>query len=249
MSDLMNTLAPNLSEQTAVVTGASRGIGKAIASALGACGAHVVLAARSLSDLEALAKDIRDAGGTATAVKTDVASEDSLKSLFQVVDSIADGRLDILVNNAGAGLYGEIIDSSPDDLDLLHTVNVRGPFIACQQAMKRMVPAKSGTIINISSVVGLKGYPNQGAYTASKHALLGLTKTLSVEAQPHGIRVNAICPGGVDTELVTKARPDLDRSILMQPDDVARTVLFLLAMPARAAVDSIYIRRAVSSPW
>ena len=116
-------------------------------------------------------------------------------------------------------------------------------------AAPSMIPKKSGTIINISSVVGFKGYPNQAAYTASKHALLGLTKSLAVEAQEHGIRVSAILPGGVDTEMVAKARPDLDPKILLEPEDIAHTVLFLLSLSDRAAIDQIYIRRRSSKPF
>lgn len=249
MSTLLNSLAPDLTNQIAVVTGASRGIGEAIARALGACGAHTILAARSGERLEAVADEIRDAGGAATVAETDVADEKSIAQLFETVDSIAKGRLDILINNAGVGSYGDVIDADLAGLDAMYAVNVRAPFLTCQQAMKRMAPVKSGTIINIGSVVGLKGYPRQGGYTSTKHALVGMTKSLASEAQEHGVRVSIICPGGVDTELVTRARPDLDRSILMQPDDIARTTLYLLALPERAWVDSIYIRRATSSPW
>jgi 3-oxoacyl-[acyl-carrier protein] reductase len=98
-------------------------------------------------------------------------------------------------------------------------------------------------------VLGFKGYPNQAAYTASKHALIGLTKSLAVEAQEYGIRVSAILPGGVDTQMVAKARPDLDPRILLQPEDVAHAVLFLLSLSDRAAIDQIYIRRRNSNPF
>jgi 3-oxoacyl-[acyl-carrier protein] reductase len=112
-----------------------------------------------------------------------------------------------------------------------------------------MVPQRSGYIINISSVVGFKGYENQSAYTATKHAVVGMTKTLTLEAQKYNIRASVIHPGGVDTDLAGEARPDLDRSILMQPEDIAQTVLFLLSLSDRAAVDEIYIRRRGSSPF
>ena len=115
--------------------------------------------------------------------------------------------------------------------------------------MKIMLPRKSGAIINIASVVGFKGYPNQAGYTASKHAVIGLTKALAVEAQEHGIRVSVINPGGVDTELLQRSRPDLDRRALMQPDDIAQAVAFLLSLSDRAAVDEIYIRRRTSKPF
>jgi 3-oxoacyl-[acyl-carrier protein] reductase len=112
-----------------------------------------------------------------------------------------------------------------------------------------MIPQKSGYIINVASVVGFKGYVNQAAYTATKHGVMGLTKVLSAEAQPHGIRTSAILPGGVDTDMVGDARPDLDRSVLLQPSDIAQTVMYLLSLSERAAIDQIYIRRRNSTPF
>jgi len=115
--------------------------------------------------------------------------------------------------------------------------------------MRLMIPRRSGYIINISSVVGFKGYPNQGAYTASKHGVMGLTRTLAVEAADHDIRVSAILPGGVDTDMVANARPDLDRSILIRPEDIATTVGYLLSLSDRAHVDEIYVRRRTAKPF
>jgi 3-oxoacyl-[acyl-carrier protein] reductase len=115
--------------------------------------------------------------------------------------------------------------------------------------MRLMAPARRGYIINISSVVGVKGYANQAAYAASKHAVMGITKSLAAEAQPHGIRVSAILPGGVDTSLMEALRPDLDKALLMKPDDIADAVMFLLSLSDSAAVDEIYIRRRSSAPF
>ena len=109
--------------------------------------------------------------------------------------------------------------------------------------------AKRGYIINISSVVGFKGYPNQSAYTATKHGVMGLTKSLAVEAQEYNIRVSVIMPGGVETDLAMIARPDLDPKILMSPEDIADAVEYLLSISDRAAVDEIYIRRKSSKPF
>jgi 3-oxoacyl-[acyl-carrier protein] reductase len=157
--------------------------------------------------------------------------------------------LDILVNNAGIGRFGSVAEFPVADFDHLIGVNLRGTFLCCQQAMQLMIPQGSGYIINISSVVGFKGYVNQAAYTATKHGIMGLTKTLASEAQEHNIRVSAISPGGVDTSMAGTARPDLDRSVLLQPEDIARTVLFLLSLPEQAAIDEIYIRRRTSQPF
>jgi 3-oxoacyl-[acyl-carrier protein] reductase len=238
----------DLGGQTALVTGAGRGIGRAIAKALASKGAQVFLAARTASQLESAAEEIRCSGAAAVPVPTDLADERDIRSLFDRIGNEA-GRLDILINNAGVGIYGPVVDFTSADFDTVMRVNAKAAFLCCQQALRLMIPKKSGTIINISSVVGFKGYPNQAAYTASKHAVLGLTKSLAVEAQEHGIRVSAILPGGVDTEMVAKARPDLDPKILLQPEDIAHTVLFLLSLSDRAAIDQIYIRRRSSKPF
>lgn len=241
-------MSKQLEGQVALVTGAGRGIGRAIARALGAAGAHVVAAARSRKEIETVAREITAAGGHAMALPLDIAQEDHVGAAFaQVREEL--GRLDVLVNNAGIGRFGPLVDFASADLKQVVAVNLLGTFWCCQQAMRLMIPQRRGYIINISSVVGFKGYPNQAAYTATKHAVMGLTKSLAVEAQPHGIRVSAILPGGVDTGMVGDARPDLDRSILMRPEDIAQSVMFLLSLSEKAAVDEIYIRRRNSQPF
>ena len=237
-----------LTGRVALVTGGGRGIGRAISKALAAAGAHVVVTARTQGQIDAVAKEIVDAGGAAAAMAMDLADESSVRRVFAAVRERF-GRLDVLVNNAGIGLYGPVKDVPLEDLDRMVGVNLRGTFLCCQEAMRIMAPQKSGYIINISSVVGFKGYPKQAGYTATKHAVMGLTKSLAVEAQEHGIRTSAILPGGVDTAMVREARPDLDPAILLQPEDVAQAVLYLLSLSERAAVDEIYIRRRTSQPF
>lgn len=237
-----------LTNKIALVTGAGRGIGRAISLALGTAGAHVIAAARTQAEIDAVAREIEQAGGTASAWPVDLSSEAEIAALFDFIRQ-GFGRLDVLVNNAGIGLFGPLVEFASADLDRLYTVNVRGAFLCCQQALRLMIPQASGYLINISSVVGFKGYAGQGGYTMSKHALMGLTKTLALEAQPHGIRVSVISPGGVDTLMIGAARPDLDRSGLLQPEDIAQTVLFLLSLSDQAAVDEIYIRRRGSTPF
>ena len=244
----MQPMNVDLSGQSALVTGAGRGIGRAIGSALASAGARVFLAARTTDQLESAAREIQQDGGTAVPVPTDLSNEEDIRLLFQRI-SDRTGGLDILVNNAGVGVFGPLAEFSSSDFDKVMRVNTKATFLCCQQAMRLMIPKRKGYIINISSVVGFKGYPSQAAYTASKHAVMGLTKSLAVEAQEHGIRVSAVLPGGVDTKMIAEARPDLDPKILLQPEDIAHTVLYLLSLSDRAAVDQIYIRRRGSQPF
>ena len=237
-----------LAGQVALVTGGGRGIGRAVGKALAAAGAHVVVAARTRAEIEAVAREIADAGGQATAMQMDLADEASVRAVFTAVRA-RERRLDVLVNNAGIGFYGPVKDFAVEDLDRMVAVNLRGTFLCCQEAVRIMAPRKSGYIINISSVVGIKGYPEQAGYAATKHAIMGLTKSLAVEAREQGIRVSVILPGGVDTAMVREARPDLDPAILLQPEDIAQGVMYLLSLSDRAAVDEIYIRRRTSQPF
>ena len=238
-------ISVDLKGQVAIVTGAGRGIGKAIAAALVENGATVVLAARTAGQIEAVAQEL---GERCLPLVTDIAQESSILELFNFVDSRFK-KLDILVNNAGIGLFGPFKDFSTQDYDRILQINARGTYLCCREALKRMVPTRSGAILNISSVVGFKGYIDQSAYAASKHAVVGMTKTLVAEAQPYNIRVSLIHPGGTDTGLVVDARPDLDRSVLMRPEDIAQGALFLLGLPDRCAVDELYIRRFNSKPF
>jgi 3-oxoacyl-[acyl-carrier protein] reductase len=241
-------MMPDLTDRVSLVTGAGRGIGKAIAVALGASSAHVIPTARSENEIRAVAEQIQAAGGRATPLRLDLTQESSILSVFKQVQQRF-GRLDVLVNNAGLGLYGPIRDFRTEDLDKLLAVNLRGAFLCCREALRLMESQKSGYIINVSSVMGFKAYANQAAYAATKHGLVGLTKALAQEAQPHGIRVSIISPGGVDTDLVRAARPDLDPTVLLQPDDIAQTVLYLLSLSDRASVDEVYLRRRASQPF
>lgn len=238
----------NLSDKVALVTGAGRGIGRAIARAVAAAGAQVVCAARTQDEIVAAADEIVASGGRATAIGVDLADEASVVALFAEIDKRF-GRLDICVNNAGLGRYGQVAELETSDIDDVIAVNLRGTLLCCREAMKRMIPQADGYVINISSVVGFKGYPNQSVYTATKHGVVGLTKSLAVEGQEHGIRASVILPGGVDTEMVARARPDLNRDELLRPEDVAGAVMYLLSLSGRAAVDQIAIRRRNSSPF
>ncbi len=237
-----------LKDKVALITGASKGIGKSIAKALAEAGVHAVLTARSKDLLEEVGGEIKRSGGRATIIAADLSREDDIIALFDNIKKSI-GSLDILINNAGILSAGKLVDFPMKEFDSMIAVNLRAVFVCCQQALKIMIPAGSGYIINISSVVGFKGYPDLTAYTATKHGIMGLTKALAAEVQENGIRVSAILPGGVDTDLIGPARPDLDPSILIRPEDIARTVLYMLSLSERAMVDQVYIRRRNGSPF
>lgn len=237
-----------LEGKVAIVTGASRGIGRAIALVLGGRGASVVLAARDMERLEGVAAEAGKAGGRGLAVATELTDEESIRSLVARVREQF-GRLDILVNNAGITHSGLLAETATADFDRVMAVNARGPFILCREALGLLKEADRGFIINIASVVGVKGYPSQSAYTASKHALRGMSISLAEELADSNVRVHVLCPGGVDTEMVGRVRPDIPRDRLIAPREIAELVEYLVTHDGNAVIDELHIRRASSGPW
>lgn len=239
----------NLKDKVILVTGASRGIGKAISIAVAQSGAEVILVARDEEKLKQVKEEINHFKGKAVVIKADFSKENEVIQLFEQIKKKYQ-RLDVLINNAGVASFGNTEDFPIEEFDKIMNVNIRSVFLACQKAIKLMKEKNSGYIINISSVVGFKGYNEQCAYGISKHGVMGLTKSLAVELQEQNIRVSAILPGGVYTDMVGDARPDLDISVLMDPKDIAHTILYLLSLwDTNAAVDQIYIRRNKSKPF
>jgi len=237
-----------LAGKVAIVTGASRGIGSAISIALAKEGATVVLAARSINKLEETARQVTKAGGKAQIVVTELTDEESIKNLVRTAKEKF-GRLDILVNNAGVTHSAKLDRTETKDWDYCMQVNARAPFILCREALPLLRKAKAGYIINIASVVGVKGYPLQSAYTASKHAIRGMTISLAEELKGSNIRVHLLCPGGVDTELVQKVRPDIKKDELIKPEEIAELVIYLVTHKGNAVIDELHIRRVTASPW
>lgn len=243
-------MANRLFGKVVLVTGASRGIGRATATALAADGATVVLAARAVDELARTAEAVRQAGGEALTVPVELTGEASIRSLVATVEQKL-GRLDVLINNAGVTHSGPLQDTPTDRFDHLMAVNVRGPFILIREALPLLCQSDCGIIVNVSSVVGVKGYPYQSAYTASKHALRGMSIALAEElrAEKRNVRVHVICPGGVDTEMVSRVRPDIDKQDLIRPEEIAELIRYLVTHEGNAVVDELHIRRATSSPW
>jgi 3-oxoacyl-[acyl-carrier protein] reductase len=237
-----------LEGKVAIVTGAGRGIGRSIALALARSGARVSLAARTEAEIRSVQTEIESFGGRSASFPTDVSREEDVISLIRnTLDRFE--RLDILINNAAIGIFKPLAETATEEWDLIMAVNARGPFMLCREAIPYLKRQKTSFIININSVVGVKGYVNQAAYTASKHAVMGMTKTMAKEVQKDGIRVHVICPGGVDTQMAGQARPDLDKSILMKPEEIADIVLFLVTRRGKAVIDEIHVRRETATPW
>jgi len=196
----------SLKDKVAVVTGASQGIGRDTALALAEAGAKVAVAARSEEKLLALVADIAAAGGTAFAVKMDVADAEQVKAGFkQVLEKF--GRLDILVNNAAITRDGLAMRMKAEDWEAVLRTNLTGAHLCIQQALPTMMKARTGRIINISSVVAQSGNPGQANYVAAKAGLIGLTKAVAVEIASRNITVNAVAPGFIETPM-TDALPD-----------------------------------------
>lgn len=202
-----------MSKKTALITGASRGIGRACALALAAAGNRVVVAARTLAKLEEAAAEIRAAGGEAFAVELDLGVHDSIKTgIAKAAKEV--GRIDILVNNAGITKDGLAVRMKQADWESVIQTNLSGSFYACQEVLPGMMRERWGRIVNISSVVGEKGNPGQANYVASKAGLIGLTKSLAIEVGSRNITVNAVAPGFIATDMTQELSDDLKQKMI-----------------------------------
>jgi len=224
-----------LDGKVAVVTGGYRGLGRAISVALAKSGAHIVAADVLPEDVgHETAKAVADVGGKCELLRLDVTQSDATETALRDVQSRL-GRIDILVNNAGIARDNLLLRVSDEDIQKTFAVNVVGAINCARSAIKIMMRARTGRIINLASVVGEMGNPGQTVYSASKAALIGLTKTLAREYASRGITVNAVAPGFIDTDMTKNLPADAKKSMLEiiplgrmgQPDDVAAAVVFL----------------------
>lgn len=234
-------------DKIAIVTGGGTGIGKAISLALADEGATVVMAARNLSRLEQAAKDIQSRGGKARAMQADISDHEQVKRMM--AETVKDfGQVDVLVNNAARGTFNnaDVVDMKLDEWHDCLATNLTGIMLCSREALKYMIPRKSGSIINISSVAGISGVPKESPYAASKWGVIGLTETLAIEAGRFGIRVNCISPGATRTqefedwvkvsaadagisyeEMMSKITDNNALKRIAEPSEIAACVVFL----------------------
>ncbi len=219
-----------LKDRIAVITGASKGIGRALALGFAREGAHVVLAARTAADLEAVADEVRALEREALSVPTDVTDETQVKALIAAALNRF-GRIDVLVNNAGAGAFRPIYGTPLKTWNWLMDVNLKSTFLCTKHVWKPMRAQGGGSIVNIASLSGTRAYPMYGAYSASKWGQIGFTKTAAEEGKPYGIRVNAVAPGKVDTPM--RANVAEDKEKMLKAEDCVGVVVFLASDEAR----------------
>ena len=230
-----------LKGQVAVVTGAARGMGEAISKRLAAMGASVVLIARDLAQLERVHREIEASGGSSEIAQLDLLNEQSIANLAESIQS-RHQRCDILVNNAAVSFPSKPLHEMPTaEWDQLMATNLRGPYLMIRGLAPLMIAAKSGHIINISSLAGHSPLPGGAAYSASKWGLNGLTYSVAEELRPHGIRVSVIAPGSTNTRF--EGRGDKkDPAKKIQPDDVAHVVAMLVTQAPQSFVSEVLLR-------
>ncbi len=236
-----NELQTNsLKGKVAVVTGASKGIGKAIAGALADAGAKVVLAARTPKTVEQAASNIRETGADAIAVPTDVTDVDAVQNLIQrTLDTYQ--NLDILINNAGSGKFGTVADFDPSDWDNVINSNLKGVYLCAKYALPHLLAQGGGQIINVLSIAAKVAFPASSAYCAAKAGALAFTKVLAAEVRDKNIRVTAVLPGSVETPFWDDIPQHPDFEKMLKPEHVANAVLSVCQQPTGMVTEEIVV--------
>lgn len=227
-----------LDGKVALITGAGRGIGRATAVAFAAEGAAVALVARSRADLAGVAAEVREAGGRALALPTDVTQDAAVEALMERVAGEL-GRLDVLLTSAGTASFATVADSKPADWETMLAVNLRAVMVTCRAALPVMMRQRSGTILNVASIAAKRVLPGSAVYTATKMAVVGFSRVLAEELRPHGVRVGVLVPGAVDTPLWDTLGASPPREKMLRPQDVARAAVLMAALPPNASLEEL----------
>ena len=232
-----------LAGQTAIVTGAGRGIGRAIARSFADAGAAVVLASRTVSELEAVRAEVEKQGGRALTVPTDVADDDAVaRMVARTVETF--GRVDLLVTAAGVASFGPVAESRPPVWDAMLTINLRAVMVCCHAVLAPMLARSRGTIINVASVAASRPIPGAAAYTATKAGVVGFSRVLAEELRSGGIRVGVLIPGAVDTPLWDSMPGGPDRARMLRAEDVARAAVLMASLPPGATLEELTLMPA-----
>jgi 3-oxoacyl-[acyl-carrier protein] reductase len=228
--------------ETALITGATEGIGRATAFGLGRAGYRVAVCARTEAKVRQLVKKLKAAGIEAAGAAADVGDADQTVRMIEEITGIL-GQIDVLINNAGILIARPFEELTLEDWDATMSTNVRSLYLVTRAVLPGMRQRKHGSIVNVASLAGRNGFAGGTAYTASKHAVLGFSRSLMLEVRKDNVRVIAICPGSVDTSLL-KDQPMLksEPSRILQPEEVADTILHTLSLPERAMVSELDIR-------
>lgn len=242
-------MSKKLSDKVALITGASAGIGWASALALAGEGASLILTARRQSRLDELVEQVKELGGQATAIVGDAREEaTALEAVAAAKDHF--GSLDFLINNVGVGNYKDLVDTSAEDYDEMMDSNMRSTFLFTRHAVPVMIEQGSGTILVISSMAGVYGFAGEAVYCATKFAQVGFAQALDNELRSHGIKVGAICPGGVKTEFALgKGRTEegVAQSDMLSPEDVAGVVLLACTQSPQSRIIEVRMRTMAES--
>ncbi|MCM1981969.1 SDR family oxidoreductase [Lyngbya confervoides] len=228
--------------QSALITGASRGIGRASAIAFAKAGYRIGLISRNQSALEAVAQEIHHLGGEAVVMAMDLTEVSQIPQRLTAFQAEL-GEVEVLVNNAGMAYTGALAEMPLEQWQQLMTLNLTSVFQCIQSILPQMRHRQRGTIVNVISVAGKQAFPDWGAYCASKFGLMGLTKSLAQEERTHGIRVIAFCPGAVNTPLwdTDTVDADFDRAAMLTPSDVAQAMVQTVTLPHHAVVEEIVL--------
>ena len=229
----------SLDKKVALVTGAGRGIGAAVAQRLAASGCRVILTARSSDQLDRVREQIEACGGEALSIVADLTGDEDVEHLVQQAQTW--GPVDFLINNAGWGKRASVVRANVADWDQTFRLNLRAPMLLAKLLLPAMIEKGAGAVINIGSVSGKSGEANGAAYSASKFGLIGFTQSLYEEVRENGVKVAVILPGFVDTPLIPPNK-QLDRSKMIQADDVAQAVHYVLTSPSTCCPVEITVR-------